>query len=125
VIELEKQIKLAIPKTFKIMNNGPAVLKECLWPEHLAKDLLIFHENIFTNKSEEAKLIWSEIKQNVLTHIEQMMENPIKWTIKNRFWLNSAYACEKLKLSIHKDNKKYDLKGKLISKIYKYQVINL
>ena len=115
VVELEKQIKSSVPKIYNIMNNRSAVLKECLWPEYAARDFLIFKENIFANKSEEANLIWSEVKQNVVTHIEQMIDNPIKWTIKNRFWLNSAYACEKLGLSIHKDNKKYDLKGKFIN----------
>ena len=113
VIELEKQIRAAVPKTVKIMNNCSAVLKECVWPDHLADDFLIFKNSIFENKTEEAKLIWSEIKQNVVTHIEKMVEDPIKWTLKNRFWLNSAYVCEKLGLSIHKDNKKYDNRGNL------------
>ena len=117
IIELERKMKEALPKTCKIMFNCTAILKECSWPEYMMDDYFIFKENIFQNKTEEAKIIWAEIKLNLLTHTEQMINNPVKWTLKNRFWLNSAYACKKLGLEIHKDHEKYDQKGKTFSKL--------
>jgi hypothetical protein len=110
IIKLEEYIRNIIPKTSKIMFNSTEILKECKWPEYMEPDYIIFKENIFGDETIEGKLIWSEIKTNIITHIEGMVKNPVKWALKNRFWLNSSYTCEKLGLTIHEDS---TIKGKL------------
>ena len=89
------------------------VLKECNWTESEAEDLFIFDKNVFPNKSQEANVIWREIMSNIITHIKGVTENPLQWTIKHKFWLNSKFICLLLGISIFEKREKEATEGKI------------
>ena len=105
IVLVNNLIKDALPKTWAIMFDLEKVLQECEWNESLVEGLFIFNRNIFPNQSCEAKIIWSEILDNIITHMDNMLLTPMKWTVENRFWLNSKFVCTHLGLTNFKDRK--------------------
>ena len=56
---------------------------------------------------------------NIISHIKNVTEKPIEWTIKHKFWLNSKYICTLLGISIFEKVEKNQNKGKNLIKIIK------
>ena len=109
IINIDDLIRKALPKTHAIMHDVEKVLKECEWNEALVEGLFIFNKDIFPNETMEAKIIWTEIIENIVTHMDNMLLSPIKWTVENRFWLNSKFICTHLGLTNLKDRKSQEL----------------
>ena len=87
------------------MFDREEVLKQADWADCLAEDLFILNKTVFPNESQEAKIIWMEILENIINHMDNMVKSPAKWTVENRFWLNSKYMCTRLGLGNFKDRK--------------------
>ena len=94
------------------MNRKTEVLKECNWSESEAADLFIFDKNVFPNINQESGVIWNEIMMNIITHIKGVTDNPLEWTIKHKFWLNSKYICLLLGISIFEKREQNETEGK-------------
>jgi hypothetical protein len=112
IMAIESLIQKALPNTTKIMYRKTEVLKECIWTETEAFDLFIFDKNVFPNKSQESGVIWNEIMGNIIAHIKGLTENPLEWTIKHKFWLNSKYICLLLGISMFEKRETTDTQGK-------------
>ena len=112
-------IKEALPRTSEIMYDKVKVINECKWSEKDIEKIFIFENTIFPNKTQEANIIWKEIMNNILTHMEGITKNPLEWTICNKFWLNSKFICLLLGISIFEDNDKQKMTGKNILKMFK------
>ena len=110
---IDKLIKTTLPNTSKIMYRRTEVLKECGWTETEAADLIIFNNIIFPNITQEANIVWSEIMANIITHIEGITKNPMEWTVKYKFWLNSKFICILLGLAMFQENLETNDKGKI------------
>ena len=48
---------------------------------------------------------------NIITHIEGVTKNPLEWTVKHKFWLNSKFICVLLGLSIFQEESTSNEKG--------------
>jgi hypothetical protein len=108
---IDKLIKSTLQNTTKIMHRRTEVLKECNWTLEEAEDLFLFDTKIFPNKNQESNIIWSEIMTNIITHIEGITSNPLEWTVKHKFWLNSKFICILLGLSIFHEKPETTDKG--------------
>ena len=104
IIELDKLILGSLKTTAKILYNKDKILELVKWSDTEAAGLLIFDNSIFTNKTNEAKLIWSEISENILYHVAGMIDNPISWALEHRFWMNSEIFCDALGLDLFDKN---------------------
>ena len=91
IIKINDLIVKAIPRTTEIMWDKEKVLDSCEWVESLVEDLFIFNKDIFPNRTIEANIVWTEILENIIYHIDNMVDSPILWTVNNRFWLNSKF----------------------------------
>ena len=111
IMAIEALIQKALPNTTKIMSRKTEVLKECNWTESEAENLFIFDKNVFPNVTQESNIIWSEIMGNIISHIKGVTENPLEWTIKHKFWLNSKYICVLLGISIFEEREQNNNKG--------------
>ena len=85
------------------MYDKSEILKHSGWNTYQSDGLIIFDDKIFKNDTKEANIIWTEILDNIITHIDRIIEDPIEWTVQNRFWLNSRYVCVLLGINIFKD----------------------
>ena len=108
---IESLIQKALPNTTRIMNRKTEVLKECKWTKSEAEDIFIFDKNVFPNINQDSNIIWSEIMENIITHIKGVTENPLEWTIKHKFWLNSKFICTLLGISIFEKRDKENNEG--------------
>ena len=108
LVNINKLIRQALPITSDIMYNKEKVLEKCEWVESLVEDLFIFNDKIFPNRTIEANIIWAEILENIIHHMDNMVDSPILWTVDNRFWLNSKYVCLLLGIQIFQDRKLED-----------------
>ena len=108
---IETLIQKSLPNTTKIMNRKKEVLKECNWTEIESKDIFIFDNNVFPNRTQESNIIWSEIMGNIISHIEGVTKNPLEWTIKYKFWLNSKFICTMLGLTMFEEKTEAHLEG--------------
>jgi hypothetical protein len=85
VIELDSLILNSLKTTVQILYNKDKILELVSWNDTEAEGLLIFDNFIFKNKTNEAKLIWSEIAENIIYHVAGMIDNPKAWALEHRF----------------------------------------
>ena len=115
IVQIDSLIKTALPKTYEIMFDVERVLQECEWNDSLVEGLFIFNKNIFPNQTCEAKIIWTEILDNIITHMDNMLVSPLRWTVENRFWLNSKFICAHLGITNFKDRKTRTIDETMVS----------
>ena len=56
--------------------------------------------------------------ENIITHIKGVTENPLQWTIKHKFWLNSKFICLLLGISMFENREKDPTEGKYKNYLY-------
>ena len=108
IVKINDLIVKALPRTTEIMWDKEKVLDSCEWVESLVEDLFIFNKDIFPNRTIEANIVWTEILENIIYHIDNMVDSPILWTVNNRFWLNSKFVCLLLGIRNFRDRKLED-----------------
>ena len=113
IMRINKLIKEALPRTSEIMFDKTKVIQECKWTDKEIEKIFIFENTIFPNDTQESKIIWNEIMDNILTHMEGITKNPLEWTISNKFWLNSKFICLLLGINIFEENLEQNESGKL------------
>ena len=74
------------------------------WSEKSYEDLIIFNSLIFNGTSNEGKIIWSEIHENLMHQLIGVIKNPEIWILQNRFWLNSNHVIKSLGLKVKDEN---------------------
>jgi hypothetical protein len=104
IMELDSLIKQSLEKTYKMLYNKDKIIEYCGWSNAEAEGILIFDTRIFNDRSDEAKLIWSELSANILYHVTGMVDNPKTWALDYRFWMNSEIFCEALGLELFDKN---------------------
>ena len=90
----------------KLLYNSEKILKECCWSLRAGNTLFIFNNTIFENKTQESQIIWAELMNNVITHINGITKFSLAWTIKHRFWLNSEWITQLLGIKIFNKSQK-------------------
>ena len=113
ISRINELIKETLPRTSKIMFDKVKIIEECKWTEKEVEKIFIFENSIFQNKTQEANIIWNEIMDNILTHMDGITKNPLEWTISHKFWLNSKFICLLLGINIFENNDKDKNIGKL------------
>jgi methionine synthase II (cobalamin-independent) len=112
--KLQKSINENHKKWTEERSQKRKILKESGWNQSQIKDLIIFNEKVFLDKTEEGKIIWGEIHEQMANQLLGVIKNPIVWMIKNRFWINSEHIINTIGLKSKTTN---GPKGKFKSKI--------
>jgi hypothetical protein len=86
-----------------IRSQKKKLMKSTKWEKEAMKDLIIFNELVFNGSSTEAKIIWTEIHENMAHQLIGVIKNPKVWILQNRFWLNSESVIKSLGLKIKQE----------------------
>ena len=87
------------------------ILRETKWEDKHIEKIIIFEDIIFSGTTAEGKIIWGEIHEHMVYQLSGVIQNPLVWMIRYRFWINSRYLAKTLGLKNYGES---EIKGKSI-----------
>ena len=89
---IEKQFK----NTKILKNNFDKLAREVEWEKEELATFVFLHPAVIKNDTEEANIIWREMRHMVIFYIESFLDDPIGSATKNTFMLNSRVVAKKM-----------------------------
>ena len=101
IAKADRRIIKLFPEFANKKTERSKLFKNTLWDKKHIEQIIIFNDKVFSNTTQEGNIIWDEIRKDMVVQISGVTKNPIIWTIKNRYWINSKFAANKMGLKLN------------------------
>jgi hypothetical protein len=101
IVKADRRIAKLFPEWNNRKTERTKLFKDTLWDKKHIEQIIVLNDKIFANTTQEGNIIWDEIRKDMVVQIWGVTQNPVLWTIKNRYWINSKFAAQKIGLKLN------------------------